>query len=107
MARNGRSVVRHGLVFAVLFALIAFSSGVRVRDSSVAELAGAVSEGDKSRSGVSGGSLVQGQAGEELAVGVSVRDSSLAALAAADKEGVNGGVSVRGALVQEQKVRLG
>jgi hypothetical protein len=84
MARNGRGGVRHGLVFAVLLALIAYASGVSVRDS-LAELAaarGAGSEGDKSRADVSG-SLVQGQAGEELAVGVSVRDSSLAALAAA------------------------
>ena len=90
MARNGRSGVRHGLVFAVFFALIAYASGVSVRDSSMAELAaarGAGSEGDKSRADVSGSSLVQGQAGEELAVGVSVRDSSLAALAAAGKEG--------------------
>ena len=89
MARNGRGGVRHGLVFAVLLALIAYASGVSVRDSSMAELAaarGAGSEGDKSRADVSGSSLVQGQAGEELAVGVSVRDSSLAALAAAGKE---------------------
>ena len=87
MARNGRGGVRHGLVFAVFFALIAYASGVSVRDSSMAELAaarGAGSEGDKSRADVSGSSLVQGQAGEELAVGVSVRDSSPAA---AGKEG--------------------
>ena len=84
MARNGRGGVRHGLVFAVLLALIAYASGVSVRDSSMAELAGAGLEGDKSRADVSGGLLVQGQAGEELAVGVSVRDSSPAA---AGKEG--------------------
>ena len=99
MARNGRGGVRHGLVFAVLLALIAYASGVSVRDSSMAELAaarGAGSEGDKSRADVSGSSLVQGQAGEELAVGVSVRDSSLAALAAAGKEGHTRRARVRG-----------
>jgi hypothetical protein len=59
MARNGRGDVRLDLVFAVLLVLIAYARGVSVRDSSMAELAGAGSEGDKSRADVSGGSMVQ------------------------------------------------
>ena len=110
MARNGRGGVRHGLVFAVLLALIAYASGVSVRDSSMAELAaarGAGSEGDKSRADVSGSSLVQGQAGEELAVGVSVRDSSLAALAAAGKEGHTRRALVRDVVSLDVSIDIG
>ncbi len=56
-------------MFAVVLALLAYASGVDVRDSSVTELAVASSEGDKSRAGVRGGLLVQGQADASLALG--------------------------------------
>jgi surface protein len=107
MARNGRGGVRHGLVIAVLLALLAYASGVSVRDGSVAELAVAGSEGDKSRAGVSSGSRVQGQAGEKLTAGVSVRDSSLAALAVAGSESVTGGWSTIDKMREKYKLTDG
>ncbi len=83
-------MARHGLVFAVVLALLAYASGVDVRESSVTELA----EGAKGRAGVRGALLVQGQAGEGLDASLALGEGSALSSKLVSRNSLNAAVGV-------------